>query len=550
MRQLSQIITIWLLSISLASAQSGPGQVSPNQVIAGPPSGVTAAPPLPRALVAGDMPSGTSYFDATYCSTFGYIIVRLTGAWTCSNSIPVPINWYGADPTGVSTSSSAFNSAATACLARNQCTIRLPATSTGGTYLLSTQVTLIGNGINVQCDPGVIVVNGTTNAAAIYLGDGVTGYFSNRVTGCNFQQSGSVVAAAGNYGLVANKQFQVVFDHLIFSQNLQNGMLLTGSSQAIISNTQGSNAKAGGLDIENGNDIVISNSRFDANGTFGIQINDTSGFYASNVTSFNNGSNGWHLGTASTCNLSGPNPTCNNDGFFSNVVGDTSFSDNWFLEYCQNCVFVNLWGATQKMGGSGNGVKLQSAKSGALIGLSFTNCEFYNNTQSGIVASDGGFGTPNVSLVNCQIGTKSGNGAFGVQSNGSGGISLIGGEIRNNSSGALSVASAVPFYAFGVSGYTQTPTTQVGATYTVANTDLDVIANAGGTMTLTLPSASSFSGRILRLRTIANQAVISNASNVVPLVGGAAGTAILAATAGKWAILESDGTSWQIMSGN
>jgi len=43
---------------------------------------------------------------------------------------------------------------------------------------------------------------------------------------------------------------------------------------------------------------------------------------------------------------------------------------------------------------------------------------------------------------------------------------------------------------------------------------------------------------------------VSASSNVVPLVGGAAGTAILAATAGKWALAKSDGTNWQLMAGN
>jgi hypothetical protein len=37
---------------------------------------------------------------------------------------------------------------------------------------------------------------------------------------------------------------------------------------------------------------------------------------------------------------------------------------------------------------------------------------------------------------------------------------------------------------------------------------------------------------------------------VVPLAGGAAGTAILAATAGKYATLVSDGTNWIITQAN
>jgi hypothetical protein len=50
-------------------------------------------------------------------------------------------------------------------------------------------------------------------------------------------------------------------------------------------------------------------------------------------------------------------------------------------------------------------------------------------------------------------------------------------------------------------------------------------------------------GRELFIRTIQNQAAVSASSDVVPLAGGAAGTAILAATAGKWARLKSDGST-------
>lgn len=93
------------------------------------------------------------------------------------------------------------------------------------------------------------------------------------------------------------------------------------------------------------------------------------------------------------------------------------------------------------------------------------------------------------------------------------------------------------------------PTVVSAATYTVAG-DSGVIANFAGTVTLTLPAAGTFPGRALLVKTIQAQAVVSDASNVVPLAGGAAGTAILAATAGKWATLQSDGSAWQIMAAN
>ena len=97
---------------------------------------------------------------------------------------------------------------------------------------------------------------------------------------------------------------------------------------------------------------------------------------------------------------------------------------------------------------------------------------------------------------------------------------------------------------------TSVPNTQTGATYAVATTDSYIIANRAGTMTLTLPAAASFPGRRLVVKTITANTVVSDASNVVPQAGGAAGTAILAATAGKYAELISNGTNWEIFAAN
>lgn len=92
--------------------------------------------------------------------------------------------------------------------------------------------------------------------------------------------------------------------------------------------------------------------------------------------------------------------------------------------------------------------------------------------------------------------------------------------------------------------------TDTGTSRTIAANDTNVIFNNAGVFTVTMPTASSFTGRELYFRTINTGTVISAASNIVPLAGGAAGTAILAGTAGKWAKLVSDGTNWQIMAAN
>jgi hypothetical protein len=83
------------------------------------------------------------------------------------------------------------------------------------------------------------------------------------------------------------------------------------------------------------------------------------------------------------------------------------------------------------------------------------------------------------------------------------------------------------------------------ANFSVADTDVWLINNkTGSTCTVTLPTASSWTGRILRFQNYQAQAVISASSNVVPLTGGAAATSILLASSGDQTTLVSDGTNW------
>jgi hypothetical protein len=86
------------------------------------------------------------------------------------------------------------------------------------------------------------------------------------------------------------------------------------------------------------------------------------------------------------------------------------------------------------------------------------------------------------------------------------------------------------------------------ADFTLADAEDYLINNkAGSACVVTLPAAASYTGRVVVMKTIQAQAISSASSNVVPLAGGAAGTAIVSGTAGNWAELVSDGTNWIIM---
>ncbi len=99
---------------------------------------------------------------------------------------------------------------------------------------------------------------------------------------------------------------------------------------------------------------------------------------------------------------------------------------------------------------------------------------------------------------------------------------------------------------YGDAGPSQLVT--VTANHTVAVTEDAIINNkTGSTMTLTLPAAASYPGREITVKTLQVQTVVSATSNVAPIGSATLGTAILAATAGAWARLKSDGAGWVIM---
>ena len=89
------------------------------------------------------------------------------------------------------------------------------------------------------------------------------------------------------------------------------------------------------------------------------------------------------------------------------------------------------------------------------------------------------------------------------------------------------------------------------ANFTVAANENIFLCAGGGTITVTLPNHVTFPGRIIVINTKTAQLVNSASANVQLIDGGALGGAILTATAGKWAVLISDGvTGWRIMMAN
>ena len=148
--------------------------------------------------------------------------------------------------------------------------------------------------------------------------------------------------------------------------------------------------------------------------------------------------------------------------------------------------------------------------------------------------SNGGTGQTSYTDGQLLIGNTTGNTLAKSTLTAGAGISIT------NGSGSITIAT-------GGAKVSSAPVTAT-SNYSVGATDTWIINNkSGSSLTITLPTASTNSGRELTIQNYQAQTVVSNASNVVPQGGGSAGTAILTNVVGNWATLVSDGTNWVIM---
>jgi hypothetical protein len=132
-------------------------------------------------------------------------------------------------------------------------------------------------------------------------------------------------------------------------------------------------------------------------------------------------------------------------------------------------------------------------------------------------------------------------------------------KIISGTADALTVADATLTNAT-ISGGTATvsrllntgmapPAIKTAATHTVGDDENCIIYNgAAANVTVTLPSAATSTGRVIFVKNLSSSyTVISASSNVKPISSDSAGTAILAGTAGAWAMLVSNGSHWIVM---
>lgn len=121
------------------------------------------------------------------------------------------------------------------------------------------------------------------------------------------------------------------------------------------------------------------------------------------------------------------------------------------------------------------------------------------------------------------------------------GETLIGVKLEGSSSIDNTKLGGTKATTFQVPGAIKT------ADFTVGDNDRYIICNGSGTLLATLPDPALWLGREIYIKTIANHKVDSASSDVKPINSNTAGIAIVANTAGKAALLVSDGTNWVVM---
>ena len=213
-------------------------------------------------------------------------------------------------------------------------------------------------------------------------------------------------------------------------------------------------------------------------------------------------------------------------------------------------------------GTSGSHLVISQATTSTNGYLSSTDWNTFNNKQAAgtyvtslTVTNSNGFSgsftsgaTPALTVSTSITGLLFGNGTALAAATISSPLSYSSGtlSIGQSTTSTNGYLSSTDWNTFNNKQAVSAPVTVSASTYSVAATDIWIINNYAGTMTLTLPTASSYSGRVLNVQNYQAYTVVSASSNVVPISGGAAGTAILNAIAGDRCTLVSNGTSWLI----
>lgn len=396
-----------------------------------------------------------------------------------------------------------------------------------GKYRVNSTVTVLKSGVSLVGDgaPATWIINGTTNGAAIRIGDGVTTYFRNHVENMIFGQASGVTPVSGNVGLLVHKcaQFEMrnvqVFN---FPAALRVGIEFNQVTQTQIVGGGVQGCLNDGFYLHNQTlDIYMDIFRVDACGAAGFHFRDCQGIYASNLSAYGNGTNAFRFSTSGSLD--------NNQFFFwTNCIGDTSGEHNWNFEQCSLSTFTGCWAATQLVpitGGAFDGFRLSG---GDVEDLQFIGCVAISNNRHGmnielanrITITGGAFGSNFKPLAFGGLGARNGlagagsgiriatgsdrisirgakcehNKDWGIDVNGGATkveisdcemrFNIDGGSIRNNANGSTAECVIKNCAGYNPFGFVPAPAVPASGTLVTNLTGVDVMVYlAGGTLT-------------------------------------------------------------------
>jgi hypothetical protein len=370
----------------------------------------------------------------------------------------------------------------------------------------------------VVADIPVLPYSPTTTGTSILYGNG-SGGFSNVTIGTGVSFVAGTLSATGSGGDVVGPASAT--DNAVARYNLTTGKLIQNSIVII-----GDTGSVTGV-----NSLTAESLTVNDNSTFGTSNSDTINFVGRINSDFDPATdNTYDLGrvghewrdlyidgTANIDSLIADTADINGGTIDNTTIGATTPQNGSFVD-------LSVTGTTSFDGAQGtSGQVLTSAGTGNTP--TWTTPTTGTVTSVSVVSANGFAGTvatstttPAITLTTSITGLLKGNGT------------------------AISAATNNTDY-MGIAA----PVTKT-ADFTVATGDIWHINNkSGSTCVVTLPAASSWTGRTLTFKNMQAQLLNSATSNVVPLDSTTAGTAILLDVVGNWATLVSDGTNWVIM---
>lgn len=343
--------------------------------------------------------TSSAFFDYVCSSTVGQLWVRLTAAWGCSSLGYINPVWWGADPTGVADSLSAFNSAFAA--SKN---VFVPA----GTFKFSAAPTLPAAAFTLRCSSWQATTLETNFATGDFLTLANAG---SKISDCGFNSlvtrtSGSYITDTGGNQNLQNLYMLAAYIGILADgtlTNIDNAIirnltpLATASGGAAIQVGDASHAPVSvtinslqvdnpnasqpsyGVHVVNSDDLKIANSGIIHSGA-DLQVDPTTGETVASLTVINTDFD-----------------TSNSPGININPSGTANVL---------RVRFSNSWASSH----TGNGITIDNAGSGLLKSIIFDDMHIFGNGDKGILINNAS--VDSVIIANSQI---AGNTGAGIQ---------------------------------------------------------------------------------------------------------------------------------------